>query len=463
MAAILEAPALHTRSTIALSLKDHSSLPSLPSAETDTISHWRSIECNPRHKDCILSALSQLDANDVTATPYIICSRGASRNPKHFYCTAYATTHNTKYFKKADGGVRTTRTPSHLQKPRTGYSINVLPYVEYDKSVDEGPEFDIKEPFGTSHKHHYKAPTTVSPQSGEISTLIDSGFTRMPPKYNVTTDGTTRRDMTSTMKSSYDSSRLSYKGPHFDKDKVTPSGSAYLSNSGQIQELGTDNDVGRFERPNRNPPTERDWRNYNTSHMVDDGYTRSHHANILGRDDPADIFSAKDQERIRKTDPTRWVQMQDPNTSMSTSRMVHRPFHPLYETMTALKLPGTKVGNKEPQGSVRNNPVYLNGVDIDPRQRFSTETGDRYTYSMPRFTPGTFPKIDGVAKSTGFTRGNKFEYTFDVPNDAESQAQLHPMQACARRQADRGTFSVKPTQVKFGEAVGNECDCGCNC
>ncbi|KAI9091269.1 hypothetical protein DFS34DRAFT_635538 [Phlyctochytrium arcticum] len=455
MAAVLQPP---LQPTIALSLKHAHRLPNLPN-QADLSTVWRSIENDHRHSNCINPSESPLNANDVSATPYITCSKGPVRDPRHFYSTAYSTTHNTNYHasnsrlmkssyggtaggaRKADSGMYI---PALMRKTGTGYSKNVVPYVEYDKQVDEGPEFNIPEPFGTTYGKFFVPPKETTAHAHDLSSLTDTGFTRMPPKYNITKDGSTFRDMHSTMKTSYDPERLVYKGSRFDRSCIAPSDSAYTTDRGHLESFGNGTDTDWIELPKKLPIAERDWKDYNTTRMDEDGYTRSYHGNILSD-------NTNEGKKCPEHDPDSWT---------STTRLVHRNLQPSSNKYLSGQIRDLKIGYKEPQGSVRNNPVYLGDPVLDPRIRFNTETCERYTAPHQTIIP-PIPRLDGTSeKPTGFTRGNKFEYNLDVLNEEAMRGHLHPMQACARRTGDRGLDALKPNQVKFGGTKAS-CNCGC--
>ncbi|RKO94542.1 hypothetical protein BDK51DRAFT_43158 [Blyttiomyces helicus] len=268
---------------------------------------------------------------------------------------------------------------------RTGYTKNVGSFVEYDKKVDEGVEFKIEDAFLSTNLSHYKIPAAppnyVARRQGYITSLVDSGFTRMPPQWKVTDDGTQHRERNTEMKNNFDARRFQYKSSLFDKACVLPSNSGYVSDAGHIKNLGSDKDyVDRFKRTV--PPREPDWRERDSTRMTEDGYTRSHHRDILkpirDSEDTGKEESTVAFEHARKTDPARWVYMQDPEGTLSTSRIVHRPLYPIAETLSLLNSP-IRIGNKEAHGSIRNNPVHLPQAEPNPRERFSTETGLQYT------------------------------------------------------------------------------------
>ncbi|KAI8916599.1 hypothetical protein DFJ77DRAFT_345577 [Powellomyces hirtus] len=454
--------------------KSHTApLPTLP-----TTSRPPSTPTRPRHSTCLDPPAHSIGPGQAGATPLVVCSRGPARDPRAFYSTAYSTTHNTKYWNQGpnvDGGGAAQgygfqsgagmKTPSMMRKDRTGFAYNVSPFVEYDKNVDEGPKFNIKNPFGTSHQKHYQQPTVPTPSLAHnttISSLPDSGFTRMPPKFSVVADYTKPTHLISEMKQNYDARRLHYKPTQCDKYHTIPSGSAYVSNEGEIRELGAQGvPDDRFKNyPPPPPAPARSWQSYNTTRMDEDGYTRSVHGNILqssmhqGSSGPT-----YKTHRAAAHDPPRWMEKVDPQNIRSTSSLFHSPKHPLLHTLRALhdtSRRGVLVGSKEAQGSVRNNPVYLVAKAADPAQ-YSTETGDRFTAQTHVPAPTTF--TDQAPQATGFTRGNKYAYVTPAENRTPL---LTAQQACARKHANRGVCTVKPTQQIIERGVARKTGpCAC--
>ncbi|KAI8589396.1 hypothetical protein BDZ88DRAFT_146146 [Geranomyces variabilis] len=452
-------------------------LPLLPSRPTSATASGPT-----RHSTCFDPSAHPIGAGEGGATPLVQCSRGPPRDARAFYSTTYSTTHNTTHVllngavqsngnswggnRHAGGGngqrnpagqwvVESVAgpTPSQLRKDRTGFAYNVSPYVEYDKNVDEGPEFRIRKPFGTSHQKHFAAPgvpTPYLPRGVKISALPDSGFTRTPPKFSVTANPkydphVPHPPPTTTMHTSYDARRLRFSDPWFDKSRVLPSGSAYLSNAGEIATLGDGPDE-RFDAPLPSALPDPNARIAaglptapNTTHMSEDGYTRSYHGNILAASDKPAHENTTTTSRKRRHDATERLHQLDPTGTHSTSSLVHRaPAMARRPLSAAAQASGRKIiiGCKEAQGSVRNNRVVL----AAPKQgQYVTETGERFTARTHVPAPVTF--TDQHPQATGFTRGNKYAYVAEARNDTAS---LNRMQLCARKFANRGVCASKP-------------------
>ncbi|KAJ3160809.1 hypothetical protein HDU86_008169 [Geranomyces michiganensis] len=398
-------------------------LPTLPSRPTSAASD------NPpaRHSTCFNPAEHPIGAGQAGATPLVQCSRGPARDPRAFYSTTYSTNHNTAYVllngvvqsngntwggnhRGGGGGRRNAAgqwvvesvagpTPSQLRKDRTGFAYNVSPYVEYDKNVDEGPEFRIRKPFGTSHQKHFTAPgvpTPYLPRGMKISVLPDSGFTRTPPKFSVITDPQYNPHVphpppTTTMHTSYDAARLRFADSWIDKSRVLPSGSAFVSDAGEIATLGDGPDE-RFiaPLPSQLPPPNANAAGLPTAPLTstatrrsDDGYTRSYHGNILAASDTG-ATPAHHASHKRRHDITELLYRLDPAGTHSTSSLLHRATAAAVMARRASSARSGRAGSaggrkvvvgcKEAQGSVRNNPVVL---ALPKTGRYLTETGER--------------------------------------------------------------------------------------
>ncbi|KAJ3041731.1 hypothetical protein HDV00_008819 [Rhizophlyctis rosea] len=461
-------------------------LPHLTSATTapkPTIpapQHFLQHEPSPRHASCPFTTSDQpIDPHDAGASPIIVCSSGASRDPRDFYSTVTATTHRWWPIMKrrsgagrlgagvGDQGFRGVSganglTPSQMKKFGTGYTKNVVPHVEYDKRVDEGPEFWIENPFETTHTVHFQRPIESTPVvDGTLGVgvdgMVDSAFTRIPPIHKVTDDGSHSKSFNTTTKTDFNARRLHHKNPKFDKSKISASSTAYLSNMTNITGFGDVPESERFAKPA--PPVPKSWKSYNATHMDDDGYTRSYRPDIFGVADLKAEEVVTDEavlEKIRRKDLGRWAECVDPDSKESTTKLTYRAPHPMARTLKLIHS-GVPIGIKEAQGSVRNNNNELQLRESYDRGRFHTETGDKYiTPTQP--TPNV-TACDYMTRS-GFTRGNKHEFTFDVPSSDEQLARLHPTAACAQQIKDKGVYTDKPSQVKVRRSVSGGLDIG---
>ncbi|KAI8826799.1 uncharacterized protein EV422DRAFT_511454 [Fimicolochytrium jonesii] len=437
-----------------------SRLPHLPT--TDRLDPTRQSELHQRHSTCFKPAPYVLSPGETGPTPIIVCSRGPARSLQNFYSTRYSTTFNTAHWKSGNGqgkgkgevgwgGAVKLTTPSGMRKDSSGYSRNVVPYVEYDKRVDEGPGFNIPNPFETSQKTQFQPPQeTDALLNVPISHFTESGFTHMPPKFSVISDKERHwKTDPSIMKTSYDARRLHLKDSTFDKSHVLHSESGYTNDVGHVKGFGNDVD-DRFTTPlsSQTPaPTSRPWYTYKTARMDEDGYTRSHHGNILrDADAPRGARALPSQEELDRTLGRRsaeWAGMVDPGCGRSTYQLHHNRKSVLNPTLaTLLHHPDLALSSKEPQGSVRNNPTHIFPDVADSVGRFKTETGDQFAAPRERRDLGS---LEGVEPQlSGFTRGNKYIY---VQTAQSPMAHLNPTQACARRQANKGACALKPTEM----------------
>ncbi|KAJ3029752.1 hypothetical protein HK097_005723 [Rhizophlyctis rosea] len=269
-----------------------------------------------------------------------------------------------------------------MKKFGTGYSRNVVPHVEYDKNVDEGVEFWIENPFETTHGVHFQKPDESTPiVDGTLGVgvdgMVDSAFTRIPPIHKVTDDGSHSNSFTTTTKTDYNARRLHQKPAKFDKSRIQPSATAYLSNMTNINGFGNLPESERFAKPPQ--PTSPSWRSYNPTKIDDDGYTRSYRPDVLGVRsaslNEAEPIDPKELEKIRKKDLARFWGIVDPGAKESSSSLTYRAPHPMARTLKLIHS-GIPIGMKEPQGSVRNNNNELQVREDKDGNRFTTETGD---------------------------------------------------------------------------------------
>ncbi|KAI8847124.1 hypothetical protein BC829DRAFT_397253 [Chytridium lagenaria] len=312
----------------------------------------------------------------------------------------------------------------------TGYSKNVLPYVEYDRDVDEGKKFSTA-PWQS---------VTVG-----ITPMVSSGFTRLP-KFPVTEDGTSHREKESQMKSSYAEKRLRFKDPIFDKRNIIPCDSAFINDVGEIKSLGTSDDDSKRFAPLPGPSAPVDWRTRMPARMKDDGYSRSTRQVDPLKRDPYSLINTRlnEDKSIRRRDPAEWVHSQDPRARQSHSRVIHVPLDPLDAVRAAHDTTTSKIGIKEPTGAVQNNPKFVFVSEPAPAERFSTETERRFQAPVDPFSYGNV-KCDQITNS-GFTSGNNFHYTHKAKTDAEIYGSMHPTVAKHNWIRERGLHTVKPNR-----------------
>ncbi|KAJ3127122.1 hypothetical protein HK098_006819, partial [Nowakowskiella sp. JEL0407] len=378
----------------------------------------------------------------------IYMSEGPKQDPRNFYSTIYSTTHNTnklfsdtlsgKYYQKKDQKLKVllengqskqkSEKPSQMIKQRTGYTKNVVPFVEYDKNVDEGDLFRIEKPFESTHTELFKPPkyktyVPIRRNETKIEAIIDSGFTRKP-KSDVTKDGSSFPVNVSTTKDHYVQS-LKYKPFKFDKSKVIPSASAYINDIGHIENFGTDT-CSSFERPKEGIVTIQPFKP-NVKKMQENAYTKSSPRHFLKQPQPPlQNFTSMQEfvsyngklEKLRRCDLAGWVGLVDPLGTVSTSRVIQA----IPKQSDKKKSVDTEmfIGTKEATGSVRNNPDYLilGDAEINNNTRFITETSERFKTPPQKFNLKDY-NCDLITRS-GFSHNNKFKFTAKAPLDEET-------------------------------------------
>ncbi|KAJ3101696.1 hypothetical protein HDU97_001105 [Phlyctochytrium planicorne] len=402
------------------------------------------------------------DAHDVAASTIIEISRGPPTDPRFFYATTHSTTYRPVSNPALKGPINGLdeaylKMRMNLMKPvskrnvrqGTGYSKNVLPYVEYDKEVDEGPTFSNPQNKSVTMDHYQYPQSNSSPLDKDlgIAPMVASGFTRLP-KFSVVDDGTCHHEKVSQMKSSFSEKRLRFKSPVFEKSNITPSGSAFTNDVGEIKYTGDMNESG-FQRVEQTLPPAKDWRANIPTNMTDDGYSRSTRPTDPLKGGQPDygnpkLLSEKAREFRKRRDPAEWVHEQDPLAKQSLSRVIHVPLDPLGALKSLNDSSAVKVGMKEPTGAVQNNPKYVFVEEISPSERFSTETERRFKAPIDPFS---FNKLKcNYVTESGFTTGNNFRYTNSAKPDHEIYRSMHPTVARHNWIRDRGIHTVKPNR-----------------
>ncbi|KAJ3167841.1 hypothetical protein HK101_011694 [Irineochytrium annulatum] len=400
------------------------------------------------------------DTYDTSAHPLVYIASQPPRDRHHFYSTTNSTTHvgdvnlllrgtingvtHTVTSRKGGEGVP----PSQRTKQQTGYTKNVLAYVEYDRNVDEGPHFRTEVATSvTTQEFQRPASRKAKNEFGGVANVVDSGFTRLP-KFDVTDDGSHHKERDSQMRSSFLSGALNLKPPHWDKHLIVPTESGFVHNAGHLRSIGTGEDE-RFPKPEPPKPP----KHYNPTTMVDDSYTRSTRARDELKTDDAGkpihprLLQKPVMEHLRHADLAEWVHRKDVANNKSLSRVVHAPLDSL-EAMHSLRAETeVRTGLKEPSGSVRNNPKFFSDNDPMANERFTTETKHRFQMPVDRFRLGNFT-CDMITKS-GFTNGNGFQYTKDASSQAEIYQNMHPTVAKYNWIRERGLNTSKPTQRNY--------------
>ncbi|KAJ3214780.1 hypothetical protein HDU67_001225 [Dinochytrium kinnereticum] len=450
--------------------------------------------CKLKEGDVDVTPVFKKDAHDVAANTIVQVSSGPPMDPRFFYATTHSTTYKpmeNALLKSPINGVDSDYLQMRMGlmklnfkrgvKQGTGYSKNVLPYVEYDKKVDEGPHFSNPASKSVTIDHYqtpkYPPNALNNPDLG-IAPMVSSGFTRLP-KFPVTEDGTNHREKESEMKSSYAEKRLRLKTAAFDKRRITSSDSAFVNDVGEIKSLGNPNepDFNRYAvslaldlniefydafiadnisqpTPGPNPPP--DWRTLAPTKMTDDGYSRSTRPVDPLKRDPDSLINARFAEEkansgLRRRDPAEWVHNQDPRAKKSLSRVIHVPLDPLDAVRAAHNPSTAKIGSKEPTGAVQNNPKFVFVSEPSPAERFSTETERRFQAPVDPFSFNAL-KCNYVTDS-GFTSGNNFHYTPKAKSDSDIFGAMHPTVAKHNWIRERGLHTVKPNRNSFAYSL----------
>ncbi|KAI9353323.1 hypothetical protein DFJ73DRAFT_828213 [Zopfochytrium polystomum] len=425
------------------------------------------------------------DGRDTAPSDMIGVSAGASLDPRSFYSTTNSTTFrhhapastpllaypingvSPKDLKPAlVGGIKVLIAET---RRRTGYTKNVIPHVNYDKDVDESDAFRIVDPFKTRTVLDYVSP----PRPGNLDTEqgvnapVESGFTRLP-KFKVTEDGTNHREKKSQMKTSYDQG-LTFKASEVSKGTIIPSTTAYISDAGEIKELGSvwaayacDPTLGKSVAHAKALAAVADTtpRPENPTKMTENGFCRSHrHRNMLradheilgapGSPDPRDT-DAVFLEALRHRDLAEWVQKRDPATLRGLSRIVHQ----LGDVAPIRASQSIRIGLKEPTGAVQNNDKYTHVDDPDPIGRLATETGLRYQPPKDRYEAKQ-AKCNTIALS-GFSRGNEFRYRLDAPRTQDVLLSMHPTLTKYHWHKERGLHTSKPSRTHAAYTLATE-------
>ena len=198
------------------------------------------------------------DTHDVGPSALIRSSGGPENNIQKFYSTTYSLTHKltspSRQTKIQNVPLETSKAklPATFVKRKTGYISNLNSYVAYDRLVDE-KDFKYviillifrigKDAYVSSTKYSHKPPALPMQTQKSIEKVVpanyDSGFTHVPnTKKGVRfSDG----DFTSLMSSSYTPNVWKFKNSSHDKAKILSSSSAFVTDRGQINSLGSFN------------------------------------------------------------------------------------------------------------------------------------------------------------------------------------------------------------------------------
>ncbi|KAJ3276597.1 hypothetical protein HDV01_004130 [Terramyces sp. JEL0728] len=259
-------------------------------------------------------------------------SAGASDNILNFY----STTNSTAYLDslphlKSKFTLHLNSKPREMQgeplnerirKQDTGYSKNCVPYVPYDKNIDETEEKYSEERFVTSHAAIYKPRQVQEDKFGKTEfvsqEIRDSGFTTLP-KFNITSQGQIFSKTTSEMKDKF-ANAAGLKDSTFDKAKIKSSASAYTTDIEHFKDFGPLNE-SPFEKQDVTSlePKVSDLK-YPLL-MKSNGYTNSVKYGIIESESaPENLESEEQLAYLMRKDPTKCMRIRE--NKKSTSRQL---------------------------------------------------------------------------------------------------------------------------------------------
>jgi hypothetical protein len=140
---------------------------------------------------------------------------------------------------------------------------------------------------------------------------LDSGFTQIP-KHKVTSQGTVFAMGSSEMKQSF-TGKDSIRSARFDRSKIKPSASAFTSD---ISHIKIKEEVQR--QPNEHANIRPTIGNSYPTMITSDGYTNSVRFGLITHKKVKDPFLTDSlEEKIKKSDPTKYLQMKEAHGSIS--------------------------------------------------------------------------------------------------------------------------------------------------
>ncbi|KAI9173051.1 hypothetical protein H9P43_007182 [Blastocladiella emersonii ATCC 22665] len=352
---------------------------------------------------------------------FIRCSAGGETDPRLFYSTTYRTYFNGRNTMANGATERTLNTqfrwnetdPSIVRRrvQAAGYQRNLLPYLLYDKDVDENQHFRDDNHYDTIQGTSYTAPTEAPAVQG-VAKIVNgpelSKYQPMDSAVDVKQDGKWNV-FESTMKSSY---KVNDMFPHLPKHGHTritgldhESGwvrdrdheIAGLSDRLSNEERGIRAGAGAGGEPMDVAEAKKSFR---LSHVGDTGYNR-----------PDAAFPESDTSKG----------FHAPQFYMETIRKKHPQEHMFLEHFEGNAVPEPpKIGNglKEDSGAVREQPK----PDVVTAMQFRTwETSYSFSYdpkaSVKHAADEDPIRVNHASNRSGYSLCNKFEFE---PIDASS-------------------------------------------
>ncbi|KAJ3091930.1 hypothetical protein HK102_012486 [Quaeritorhiza haematococci] len=245
---------------------------------------------------------------------------GPPSDPLNFYATTYSTVHTAKIPPK-----------NTVHKQITGYTRGCIPFVSYDRSVDEGELFRSAGE-DCDLKPSINPPAVGIDEEPTVDLVRDSGFTRIPiqPKKHWGTE-----DLLTTSSRAFTNKVQALKRPDVKKEFIVKSCSAYTNDVAHLHVSDEPDD--RFKKPPVVSHLQQEMPDANPR-MTDTGFSRSTRMNFLVH---------------RENKPT---QMDRILSQAKTRRQA--------------------IGLKELTGPARNNHAFF-PMQEGPESRFVSETKDR--------------------------------------------------------------------------------------
>ncbi|KAJ3324093.1 hypothetical protein HDV06_000634 [Boothiomyces sp. JEL0866] len=377
-------------------------------------------------------------------------SAGASDNILNFYSTTNSTAYldslphlqskftlhlNSKPKEKQSKG-----NSDRVRKQETGFSKNCVPYVAYDKNIDEKEQKYSEEAFISTHAAVYKPRSEQEDKFGKTEfvnqEIRDSGFTSVP-KISITSQEIYEKT-TSEMRDKYGvPSRV--KSAYFDKSKIKLSSSAYTSDIEHFKDFGAAKE-SPFDKPEVKILESKVSDIKYPLLMKTNGYTNSVKYGMADTEKaPEGVYTDEQLEYMMSKDPTKWMRNHD--NKKSTSSRFHCDLTPMARTL-ALQKQNIKIGAKEETGSIRNNRAFTEIVNSDPKL-YMSETSEKFVYSTPE---NRIANANLISRS-GFTLCNKFDYGQRGLFDSEIHGDLHSSVARYQTEKLKNVYAPKPTQV----------------
>ncbi|KAL7752606.1 hypothetical protein RI367_002140 [Sorochytrium milnesiophthora] len=149
-------------------------------------------------------------------------SNGGEMDVRCFYVTSYGSAYNpsnsaqTPQERKLNTSFRWDQPTLHSTPNCTGYKKNLLPYFDYDKSIDEDHIFKIDNAFETTHTHDYlgKQPHVAMGNKSVVAHIPDGKLQKPVLSSHVVKLTANEADPPSTQKADYNDPAWFYQAKH---------------------------------------------------------------------------------------------------------------------------------------------------------------------------------------------------------------------------------------------------------